>query len=281
MTKVFRYILILVLLQLAIEGNAQYKKPLSSPRKQLDNAMFNIGIVAGPNYTHWHHFDVAQADDWYLKDYVPEFQLGYTGGFYFEAILNKHLSAGLNAMYARHRVSMHYINEQFPYDWHDGQLLYLQRRYELKADYHAIEASLPVTFYFMNPKDIVRPYIYAAPRFSYIVGGDNIYTTIDSIPNKKPKITLSDTIPIVPANHIIFNVGATMGIGTQFRINTDYYYFLIKLEAMATWYFRNSFTKRQLENEFYNKRFNADAATTITFIFPLKKILRDACYIMR
>jgi len=110
---------------------------------------------------------------------------------------------------------------------------------------------------------------------------DNIYTTIDSIPNKKPKITLSDTIPIVPANHIIFNVGATMGIGTQFRINTDYYYFLIKLEAMATWYFRNSFTKRQLENEFYNKRFDADAATTITFIFPLKKILRDACYIMR
>ena len=187
MTKVFRYILILVLLQLAVEGNAQYKKPLSSPRKQLDNAMFNIGVIAGPNYTHWHHFDVAQADDWYLKDYVPEFKLGYTGGFYFEAILNKHLSAGLNAMYARHRVSMHYINEQFPYDWHDGQLLYLQRRYELKADYHAIEASLPVTFYFMNPKDIVRPYIYAAPRFSYIIGGDNIYTTIDSIPNKKPK----------------------------------------------------------------------------------------------
>ena len=282
MNKVFRCILIFILLQLAVEGNAQYrKKPLSSPRKQLDNAMFNLGVIAGPNYTHWHHIDVTQADNWYLKDYVPEFQLGYTGGVYFEAVLSKHFSAGLNAMYARHRVSMHYINEQFPYDWNNGQLLYLQRRYELKADYHAIEASLPATFYFLNPKEIVRPYIYVAPRFSYIVGGDNIYTTIDSIPHKKPKITLTDTIPIVPTNHIAFNVGATLGVGTQFRINTDYYYFLIKLEALATWYFRNSFTEQQLENEFYNKRFDADAATTITFIFPLKKILRDACYSFR
>ena len=281
MPKVFRYILILVLLQLAVEGNAQYKKPLSSPRKQLDNAMFNIGVIAGPNYTHWHHFDVAQADDWFLKNYSPEFQWGYTGGIYFEAIFSKHLSAGINALYARHRISMQYTNEKFPYDWNNSQLLFKQRRYELKANYHTIEAALPVTFYFFNPKDIVRPYIYIAPQFSYCIGGNNIHTVIDSIPRKKPVIFATDTVPIVPTNHISFNVGATMGIGTQFRINTDYYYFLIKLEAKATWYFRNSFTKQQLENEFYNKRFDADAATTITFIFPLKKILRDACYIMR
>lgn len=281
MPKVFRYILILVLLQLTVEGNAQYKKPLSSPRKQLDNAMFNLGVTAGPNYTHWHHFDVAQADDWFLKNYAPVFQWGYTGGISFEAIFSKHLSAGINALYARHRISMQYTNEKFPYDWNNGQLLYKQRRYELKADYHTIEAALPVTFYFFNPKDIVRPYIFVAPRFSYCVGGNNIHTVIDSIPRKKPVINATDTVPIVPTNHISFNVGATMGIGTQFRINTDYYYFLIKLEALATWYFRNSFTEQQLENEFYNKRFDADVATTITFIFPLKKILKDACYIVR
>ncbi|MBR3709678.1 MAG: outer membrane beta-barrel protein [Bacteroidales bacterium] len=281
MPKVFRYILILVLLQLTVEGNAQYKKPLSSPRKQLDNAMFNLGVTAGPNYTHWHHFDVAQADDWFLKNYAPVFQWGYTGGISFEAIFSKHLSAGINALYARHRISMQYTNEKFPYDWNNGQLLYKQRRYELKADYHTIEAALPVTFYFFNPKDIVRPYIFVAPRFSYCVGGNNIHTVIDSIPRKKPVITATDTVPFVPTNHISFNVGATMGIGTQFRINTDYYYFLIKLEALATWYFRNSFTEQQLENEFYNKRFDADVATTITFIFPLKKILKDACYIVR
>lgn len=281
MIKAFRYILILVLLQLAVEGNAQFRKPLSSPRKQLDNALFNIGFIVGPNFTHWHHIDVEQADDWFLKNYSPEFQWGYTGGFAFEAMFSKHLSAGINAMYARHRLIMQYTNEKFPYDWDNGQLLFLQRRYELKADYHTIEASLPVTFYFLNPKDIVRPYIFVAPRFSYCFGGDNIHTVIDSLPRKKPTITATDTAAIVPSNHIAFNVGANLGVGTQFRINTDYYYFLIKLEAWATWYFRNSFTKKQQENEFYNKRLDADAATTITFIFPLKKILRDACYIMR
>ena len=281
MTKAFRFILILILLQLAVEVNAQFRKPLSSPKKQLDNAMFNLGVIAGPNYTHWHHINVAQADDWFLKNYSPKFEWGYAGGVTFEAILSKHLSAGINAMYDRHRISMQYTNEKFPYDWNGGHLLYKQRLYELKADYHAIEASLPVTFYFFNPKDIVRPYIYVAPRFSYCIGGDNIHTIIDSIPHRKPEITSSDTTSIVPNNHIAFNVGANMGVGTQFRINTEYYYFIIKVEACATWYFRNSFTEQQRKNEFYNKRLDADAATMVSFIFPLKKVLRDACYIMR
>ena len=283
MRKALQYILVLLLVQLSIEGMAQFRKPLSSPsnRKQSDNAMFNLGLILGPNTTHWHHFNVAQAEEWFLEDYTPHLQLGYLGGLSFEAILSKHLSVGINAMYSRHRVNMDYTNERFPYDWSSNGLLYKQRRYELQADYHAVEATLPVTFYFLNPKDIVRPYIYVAPRFSYNFDGQVIHTVTDSIPKQKPVVYSSDTVSFAPINHVSFNVGATMGIGTQFRISMEYYYFLIKLEALANWNFRNTFSEKQLENEFYNKRYDADVAATITFIFPLKKRLLDACHIMR
>lgn len=282
MRQTMRYILILVLVLLSVGGMAQFRKPLSSPnnRKQSDEAMYNVGLFLGPNTTHWHHFNITDAQNWYLEDYTPKLKLGYSGGICFEAILSKHWSVGINAMYSRHRINMYYINKQFPYDWNNGTLLFKQRRYDLSADYHSIETSLPISFYMFSQKDPVRPYFYVAPSFSYQLGGNTIHTVTDSIPRQKPITMASDTASFVPINHVSFNVGATVGIGTQFRISLDYYYFLIRMGVSASWYFKNSFTKKQLENEFNNKRLDADAAATVTLIFPLKKRLFDACHIM-
>lgn len=279
MKKAFRYILFFVLIQLSVEATAQFKKPLSAPKKQSDEAMFNVGIIVGPSITHWHHINVAEVDKWYLKDYTHQLQLKYTGGLYFEAILNKHWSVGLSALYTQHNISMQYTNDQFANGWNNG-ILYSKREYTITTDYQTISATVPLTYYFLNVKEVVRPYLYVAPRFSYILGGDLIQTISDSIPNT-PKTVVSDTVALAPVNHVSFNVGATLGAGLQFRINTAYYYFLIKTEVFANWNFVNTFTKKQLENEFYNKRLDAEAAATITFIFPLKKSLKDACYLAR
>ncbi len=280
MKKAFRYILFLVLIQLSVEATAQFKKPLSAPKKQSDEAMFNLGIIVGPSITHWHHINVAEVDKWYLKDYTHQLQLKYTGGLYFEAILNKHWSVGISALYTQHNISMQYINDRFANGWNNG-IQYSKREYNITADYQTISATVPLTYYFLNVKEVVRPYLYIAPRFSYIINGEFTQNVKDYLQDSSIQSIIDTTGRIAPNNHVSFNVGATIGAGLQFRINTAYYYFLIKTEALANWNFLNTFTKKQLENEFYNKRFDAEAAATITFIFPLKKSLKDACYIAR
>lgn len=280
MKKAFRYILFFVLIQLSVEATAQFKKPLSAPKKQSDEAMFNIGIIAGPSITHWHHINVAEVDKWYLKDYTQKLQLKYTGGLYFEAILNKHWSVGISTLYTQHNINMQYTNDQFANSWNNG-ILYSKREYTITADYQTISATVPLTYYFLNVKDAVRPYLYIAPRFSYIINGKLNQNVKEYFQNSSGQAIIDTTAKLAPNNHVSFNVGATVGAGLQFRINTAYYYFLIKTEAFANWNFLNTFTKKQLENEFYNKRFDAEAAATITFIFPLKKSLKDACYIAR
>ena len=277
--KAFRYILILVLLQLTVDATAQFRKPLSKPRKQSDEALFNIGIIAGPSITHWHHFNVAQADDWYLKDYSPKLQIGYTGGLYFETILGKHLSLGISALYTQHKVSLQYINENFPIGW-DNDIQYAKRTYDLTANYQSVAVTMPLTFYFFTVKDPIRPYLFVAPRLSYIINGTVTKDVTDAIPGSDP-IKNSQKEPLYPNNHTSLNAGATAGIGLQFRISMAYYYFLIKTEAFANWNFLNTFTEKQLENEFNNKRQDADAAATVTLVFPLKKNLKDACHITR
>lgn len=279
MKKFFRVILILFLVQLTVEATAQFKKPLSKPKKQSDEAMFNLGIIAGPSITHWHHFNVNQADQWYLKDYTPNLKIGYTGGLYFEAILNKHWSVGLSALYTQHNISMQYNNDQFAIGWDDG-IQYAKREYSINANYVTVSATVPLTYYFLSVKEVVRPYLYIAPRFSYIFNGYLTQNVKDYLQDSSVESVI-DTTGQIANNHVRFNVGATIGAGLQFRISTAYYYFLIKTEALANWNFLNSFTKKQLENEFYNKRLDAEAAATITFIFPLKKSLKDACYIAR
>jgi len=280
MREVFRYILILVLIQLSVEATAQFKKPLSGPKKQSDEAMFNIGIIAGPSITQWHHFNVTEAEKWYLKDYTSKLQLAYTGGLCFEAILSKHLSVGVNVLYTQHNISMQYINEQFPHSWNNG-IQYSTREYAITANYQTVSATLPLTYYFLNVKDPIRPYLYIAPRFSYIINGKLTQNIKDYWQNPSGQTVINTTEQIAPNNHVNFNVGATFGAGVQFRINTAYYYFLIKTEAFANWNFLNTFSEKQLENEFNNKRQDAEAAATITFIFPLKKSLKDACYLTR
>jgi hypothetical protein len=174
---------------------------------------------------------------------------------------------------------LEYINDKFPIGWNNG-ITYSKRTYDLLAKYQSVALTLPLTYYFFTVKDPVRPYLYVAPRLSYIINGVITETITDATQSSNP-LNNSEFEVLCPSNHIELNVGATAGIGLQFRISMAYYYFLVKTEAFANWNFLNTFSEKQLENEFYNKRQDAEAAATITFIFPLKKSLKDACHITR
>ena len=189
----------------------QFKKPLTSPRDRVESndAKWNVGILGGGNLTTWLHFHSRESSSWFLKNYnvfdTITNSLGYFGGIGVERMLKSNLSVGLNVVYAKHSI-------------------------QLGANYHAIEAYVPITYYIgLSSKNIV-PYVFAAPRVSYLLPDTtakmtytNSYYKNDA--NNTHISTSSNTVPFNRSTYRLFNVGATIGFGSLFRINTSNYYF--------------------------------------------------------
>lgn len=269
---------------ISYNATAQFKKPLTSPRDRIQSseARFNVGICGGGNFSTWLHINSPQAADWYLADYTPTplNSIGYFGGIALEYMLSANQSVGLNALFSHHNISLGYINEHFP----TGLNQHVRREYELNARHFAIEAYVPLTFYFpLSPKRTVMPYVFVAPRVSYILNAGSLagrmgYTTTNLDINTMD--TISSTTMVSAINDSTFrmlNVGATVGIGSEFRINTSNYYLIFKVDVSANMYGLSTFTKTDLQNEFNHLRYSADAQATVTFMLPIKKRLQGAC----
>lgn len=279
-------ILVTVLVMFSTMAYAQYRKPLPSGRSigQQRDATVNIGLLGGANFTYWYHPTHPMAADWYLYDYQPQFTVGYLGGIAMEFLVSNNFSIGFNAIYNRHNLQMQYANDHFPYQWNHTQssIDFIQRTYTFEATYQTVELYLPLTYYITLPlSKNIKPYLYVAPRASYILDGQMKLTKTDLLPsltssNTPLPINLTDSTAF--ADTLRFNFGATLGLGTQFKIDLDSYYLLMKFDVSANVYFRQTFNQADLINEFNHKRYFTDAQATFTFMLPLKKRLRDACY---
>lgn len=281
-------VLSVVLVMLSVTAFAQYRKPLPSGKYvgQQRDAAVNIGILGGTNFTYWYHARHPMAADWYLQDYQPQFKwdqfkLGYFGGIALEFMLSNNFSLGLNAVYNQHNLRMQYINEHFPSHWDNehNEIVYIQRTYTLESEYKSVELYLPLTYYLTLPLNKnIKPYFYVAPRASYTLDGQMKLTKTDLLPDQQGDPITYPMGPEPFADTLRFNYGATVGLGTQFKIDLDSYYLLMKFDVSANVYLRQTFNKMDLTNEFNYKRYFTDAQATFTFMLPLKKQLRDACY---
>lgn len=256
--------------------SAQFKKALPNMRGngQVGDAQVNIGLVGGGNFTTWAHFNSAQAADWYLASYKPALLFGYFGGLSVEYMLSKDLSVGLNAIYNQHNMALNYVNNNFPTSYNQ----HIKRVYGLAADYRSIEVYVPVSLYFNIGSKNVKPYVFVAPRASYILNGTMSYTRTDMTQDDEiiPPI-LTETTTFNDSTYRKINVGATLGLGTQVRITAGNYYFLVKFDLSANVNALQTFTQYDLQNEFNHLRYAADAYATITLMLPLKKQLQGAC----
>ena len=297
---------------LTLTASAQFKKPISSPRDRVgpSDAKWNVGLVGGPNLTTWLHFSSPEASNWFLQDYktfdsISPFtqSMGYFGGIGVERMLKSNVSVGLNVVYAKHNVKLGYVDNHFPYAWDSvgSSILYGQIIKEFKADYHTIEAYVPLTYYIgLASTKNIKPYVYFAPRISYVLPikqnkmtysasyldtiGAPIIDHIDTIINGN--VTTFDTVPmemntLVPFNASTYrklNVGGTIGFGSLFRFDISNYYILVKFDISANMYAISTFKKGQIINEEFNHlRYSASAYATLTFMLPIKKPLQDAC----
>ena len=140
---------------------------------------------------------------------------------------------------------------------------------------------MPFTFYLTltNLKN-VTPYFYVAPRVSYLLMLPHDTTsqmTLTTSYANDPNATTSESVPFNPNTYNELNVGATIGLGSKFRIETSSFYFLVKFDISANVNALSTFTKTDLLNEFNHRRHSADANATLTIMLPVKKRLKGAC----
>lgn len=281
-----------LLLFLCSTATAQFRKPLTSPRDQIQSseAKWNVGILGGGNLTTWLHFHSFESSNWYLKNYKPfdtiTNSLGYFGGIGVERKLKSNLSVGLNIVYAQHSLQLGFVDDNFPIEWdaEQEQINYGSIVKGFKANYRAIEAYVPFTYYIgLASKRNVVPYVYAAPRVSYVLPDStakmtytNSYYRNDE--NNTLISTSNNTIPFNRSTFRTINVGATIGAGSMFRINAGNYYFLVKLDVSANMNGLPTYKRGEtINDEFKYLRFSTDAHATLTFMLPLKKQLQGAC----
>lgn len=273
------------------QKNKSFKKPITSPRDRIESsdAKWNVGIVGGGNLTTWLHFHNAAASHWYLKNYNPfdtiTHSVGYFGGVAVEYMLRRDFSVGFNVVYAQHNLQLGFVNDHFPYQWTEQTgVEYGKIVKTFKANYRAIEAYLPLTYYIgLASKKNIIPYVYAAPRVSYVIPDSIAQMTYNSAYYKNDgQNTLisssSNSVEFNQSTYRSLNVGATVGIGSLFRITARNYYFLIKFDVSATMYGLSTFKMGEVvNNEFNYLRYSADAQASLTLMLPLKKQLKGAC----
>ena len=286
---------------LTLTASAQFKKPISSPRDRVgpSDAKWNVGLVGGPNLTTWLHFSSPEASNWFLQNYktfdsispITE-SLGYFGGIGVERMLKSNVSVGLNVVYAKHNVKLGYVDNHFPYAWDSvgSSILYGQIIKEFKADYHTIEAYVPLTYYIsLASTKNIKPYVYFAPRISYvlpIIQNKMTYSAsyLDTIgapiidPITHDTMVMNNQVPFNVSTFRKLNVGGTIGVGSLFRFDISNYYILVKFDISANMNAISTFKKGQIINEEFNHlRYSASAYATLTFMLPIKKPLQDAC----
>ena len=261
---------------------------------QVNDAKVNVGLLGGGNFTHWQHFNSSQTSNWYLAAYKPTLRFGYFGGIAVEYMWKNDISLGLNVIYEQHSVGLNFLNKNFP----TGLDHHIERNYDFKADYQSIEAYIPVTYYISTGYKNLKPYFFVAPRFSYILGGDMSYIRTDTEITSTGDVITTEQTSTANFNEYsyssfygpftlfgseydldlgMFNIGVMAGVGTQFRLNTSNYYFLVKLDLSANVNTFQTFTKYDLLNPFNTMRYSADAHLTATFMLPIKKRLIGAC----
>ena len=278
----------------------------------MNDAKFNIGVLGGVNLTSWLHFDgpssggmwgnysqVILEKDGKLFD---SGSLGYFGGLSAEYMISQKFSIGLNAVYARHNFRLEHSNDRYPIGWNTihNSIHYAERKDYFSAKYHSIEAYIPFTYYLiLQSAKNVKPYGFVAPRVSYVfnqlpfnlgktasqmTSGNTIldcyyplFHVLHAEQIHPGEHTTESTVGFSKDNYRLLNVGATLGLGSQFRINTSSYYFLVKFDISANFNTLSTYSRADALLYHHKVRYSADAHASLTLQLPVKKVMKDAC----
>lgn len=303
--------IILSLLLIGTSVKAQFAKPL--PVKQTVNtdseATFSVGIIGGVSSTRWFYYggtetNYEQPFFLYAKESVFQniFNNGMAG-LIVEYKLSPHTAIGLEGL-AANRSTMLSFNYELPDSIGHNSMFHRQD----SILYHEINIQVPFTYYITGQDGVVRPYVFVAPRVTIPFSG-SFYFKHDRIDaNGNPinsNLSIDEMVEMTAQNMSPWELGAVVGAGVLFKIKTGNYYFNVKLDASChanllnvqldkdnelRFNFLNTFSQDEIDGLSQNiigapsidptllgKRLIGDASVRLTLLFPLKKMLKDAC----
>lgn len=279
-------ICVILILWAGMEGFAQkqFRKPLKSSSQSIAGfSDYNVGLKLGCPWSYMPKSD--------LNEVTYDGHIGYLIGVTGERNFGK-LSVGAELSFAQKGTKMHNEKEyQIALD-STGLL----RTYYSTA-YNVASLRIPVTYYFKGliKNDVVVPYIFAGPEidialpFNINLSSFSIDTTIWAVTEKfdgpsgeNPFSTNKDAF--VPP---LINVSAVAGLGVMTKIRIENTAIIIKFDAAVNCGLLNLAATPTTDGwkwpfqEQEKKIFSHDAEVNLTIVYPIKKILRDACYSFR
>lgn len=278
-----RTILIGLLLSLlccgVVYAQDQYRKPLKSTNHQsiLGFSNYNIGLKFGCPWSY-----MTKSD---LKETVSDGNFGYLVGIVGERNLGK-WSVALESTFAQKGAKMHNTK---PYQISLSQYGTLRTEYEVA--YNVVTARIPVTYYFKGTvkEDKIVPYIFAGPEVDVPLGF-NFDLLAFKMNDVKAVIRRfdgpngDDPLPEIPEDFQPgINVSMVAGAGVMSKIRFENSAIIFKLDiaynrglmnlgvpTAEAWKWPFEQQERQI--------FAHDVEVNFSIVYPIKKILHDACY---
>lgn len=276
--------LLLTLLCSGAYAQRQFCKPLkSTSQSMLGFSNYNVGLKLGCPWSF-----MTKSD---LHETVYDGNFGYLIGITGERNLGK-LSIGLESTLAQKGTKMH--NER-KYQHSLSEPLYtLKTQYEVA--YNVLTVRIPVTYYFkgMVREDKIVPYVFAGPEADIPLGfnfdlfnfkfNDKVEAVIQQFegPTGENQILPHKTEAFEPG----VNISIVAGLGLMTKIRFENSAIIFKFDAAYNQGLMNLAvpTKEGFNWPFNNQEeriFANDVEVNFSIVYPIKKILHDACYNFR
>ena len=265
-----------------VRAQGQFRKPLKSTNQSiLGFSNYNIGLKVG---CPWSYMSKSS-----LHKTAYDGHFGYLIGITGERNLGK-WSVALETTFAQKGTKMH--NEQ-PYQISLSQNGILKTQYEVA--YNVVTVRIPVTYYFKGiiKDDWIVPYVFTGPEVDIPMGFN-----LNLWPFKMEKPIMATTqwhdgpngdnpLPerTEPFNPSL-NVSIAAGIGLMTKVRFENSAILFKIDAAYNRGIWNLAVPTKegwkwLFEKQENSIFAHDVEVNFSVVFPIKKILRDACYNFR
>lgn len=261
----------------------QFRKPLkSSNQSMLGFSNYNIGLKLGCPWSY-----MTKSD---LRETTHDGHFGYLAGITAERNLGK-WSIGLEGAFAQKGTKMHnekpYQISVFPM-----QQGILKTQYEVV--YNVVTVRVPFTYYFkgMIGNDAIVPYLFAGPEADIPLGLNfNLRnfkkSEVEAVtqqfdgPNGDHPLT-----PIKKTFEPGLNVSMVAGLGVMTRVRFENSAIILKFDAAYNRGLMNLAmpTKEAWKWPFEHQEkriFAHDVEVNLSIVYPIKRILHDACYNFR
>lgn len=263
-------LLLIALCCIEAHAQRQFRKPLkSSNQSMLGFSNYNIGLKVGCPWSYMTKTD--------LRKTTYDGHFGYLFGIGAERNLGR-WSIGLEGTYAQKGTVMH--NEK-QYQISLLKTGTLKTRYEVV--YNVVGIRIPITHYFKGtfPDDKLVPYLFVGPELDIPLGSSKaIITRFDGENGDHPLPEKRE--PFTPCP----NVSVVAGLGLMTSIRFENSAIILKLDAAYNRGLLNLSvpTKEAWKWPFEEqdpKVFAHNMEINFSIVYPIKKILHDACYNFR